>query len=51
MSAIYEAIGRLVVGFVRHRYRRELRMAGGVAVGAALLGVAAYAATRAPGDE
>jgi hypothetical protein len=38
MSAIYEAIGRLVVWFVRVRFRRQLRIAAGAAIVALLLG-------------
>ena len=45
-SAIYEAIGRLVVEFVRRRYQRELRVAAGVGVAATALAVGAYIATR-----
>lgn len=47
MSAVYELIGRLVVRFVRVRYRRELRIAAAVGVAATL--AAGYAiATREP---
>ena len=47
MSAIYELIGRIVVGFVRTRYRQQIRAAAVVGVGAAAIGVAgAYAATK-----
>jgi len=46
-SSVYELIGRLVVWFVRTRYRRELRVAAGV--GIAVLAAGAYvAATRRP---
>ena len=46
-STIYEWIGRAVVGFVRQRYGRELRIAALLGVGAATAAaVAAYAATR-----
>jgi hypothetical protein len=38
MSSIYELIGRLVVLFVRTRYRTQLRVAAGAGLGAALLG-------------
>ena len=38
MSAIYEAIGRVVVWFVRVRYRRPIRIALGVALASLLLG-------------
>jgi hypothetical protein len=51
MSVVYEGIGRIVVEFVRRRYRREIRIAGGVAVGVALLAVAAYAASRDSDEE
>jgi len=47
MSRIYELIGRMVVGFVRYRYGRELRVAAGVGLAAAALGaIGVYAATR-----
>jgi predicted SpoU family rRNA methylase len=52
MSRIYELIGRLVVGFVRYRYSRELRVAAGVGLAAAVLGaIGIYAATRDDEDE
>ena len=38
MSAIYELIGRLVVRFVWLRYGRQIRIAGGLGLGALLLG-------------
>jgi hypothetical protein len=38
MSVIYEAIGRAVVKFVRIRFRRQIRIAVGVAILAVLLG-------------
>jgi hypothetical protein len=47
MAAIYELIGRLVVRFVRVRYRRQIRIALGVAVGVVALG-GYLAATREP---
>jgi hypothetical protein len=47
MSLVYEAIGRAVVGFIRWRYGRELRIAAGAgAVGLAALAVGAYLASR-----
>lgn len=47
MSALYEAIGRIVVEFVRRRYRQEIRVAAAASVvGVAALAVAAYVATR-----
>jgi hypothetical protein len=45
-SIIYEAIGRLVVEFVRRRYHRELRVAAAVGVAATALAVGGYIATR-----
>ncbi|HKJ35981.1 MAG TPA: hypothetical protein VKA36_05395 [Solirubrobacterales bacterium] len=36
MNAVYETIGRIVVGFVRLRYRKQLRVAGVLAVAAAI---------------
>ena len=47
MAAIYELIGRLVVRFVRVRYRRQIRIALGVGVAAILAG-GYLAATRQP---
>jgi hypothetical protein len=41
-AAIYELIGRLVVRFVRVRYRRQLRIAAGLGLAAAA--VAGYLA-------
>jgi hypothetical protein len=38
VSQIYELIGRLVVWFVRTRYRTQLRIAAAVSGGVALLG-------------
>jgi hypothetical protein len=46
MSTIYEGIGRLVVGFVWRRYRREIQAAGAVGLGVAALAVAAWLAGR-----
>ena len=45
MSAFYEAIGRIVVTFIRVRYRRQLRLAAGLAVVAAV-GIGAYLSGR-----
>lgn len=46
-ATIYELIGRLVVRFVRVRYRRQLRIAAGL--GIAVTAVAGYLAmTREP---
>ena len=47
MATIYELIGRLVVRFVRVRYRRQIR----IALGIGMPGIAAgayLAATREP---
>lgn len=38
MSIVYEAIGRLVVRIVWLRYGRQIRIAAGVGVAAALVG-------------
>jgi hypothetical protein len=38
LSAIYEAIGRAVIMFVRYRFRTQLRVAAGVGLGALALG-------------
>jgi hypothetical protein len=38
MSAIYEAIGRAVVKFVRIRFRRQIRIAAAVVAASLLLG-------------
>jgi hypothetical protein len=46
-ARIYELIGRFVVWFVRTRYRTQLRIAAGAAIGAVLLG-GYLAATREP---
>jgi hypothetical protein len=47
MSVIYELIGRLVVRFVRVRYRRQIRIALGIGLAGAI--AAGYAAmTREP---
>ncbi|MGH2955533.1 MAG: hypothetical protein ACRDL6_00865 [Solirubrobacterales bacterium] len=51
MSAIYELIGRLVVGLVRWRYQRELRAAAAVGVAATALAIGAYIATRHDDEE
>ena len=42
MSAIYEAVGRAVVMFVRYRFRTQLRVAAGI--GLASLALGAYLA-------
>jgi hypothetical protein len=38
VSSVYELIGRLVVRFAWLRYGRQIRIAGGFALGALLLG-------------
>lgn len=44
---VYELIGRIVVGFVRRRYGRQIRTAAiGGAVLASLAAVGVYLATR-----
>ncbi len=47
MITIYEKIGRLVVWFVRTRYRTQLRIAAGAVLGTVLLG-GYLLATREP---
>lgn len=49
MSSVYEAIGRVVVWFVRMRFKRELRIAAGVGIGAIL--VAGFLAATRSVDE
>jgi hypothetical protein len=48
---IYELIGRTVVGFIRWRYGRELRIAAGAGVALTVLGVGAYLASRGDAPE
>jgi hypothetical protein len=47
---IYELIGRMVVGFIRWRYGREIRIAAAAGLALTALGVGAYLASRS-GDE
>jgi hypothetical protein len=49
VNAIYEAIGRQVVAFVRRRYRTQLRAAA--LVGVAALALGAYLAARPGGED
>lgn len=49
MKTIYAAIGKLVVDFVRRRYRNEIRAAA--VVGIAAIAAGAYLATREEEDE
>ena len=47
MSVLYEIIGRMVVEFVRRRYRQEIRVSAAASVvGVAALAIGAYVATR-----
>jgi hypothetical protein len=48
---IYELIGRMVVGFIRWRYGREIRIAAGAGLVLTALGVGAYLASRGESDE
>jgi hypothetical protein len=48
---IYELIGRMVVGFIRWRYGREIRIAAGAGLALTVLGIGAYLASRSPDDE
>ncbi len=50
-EVIYELIGRMVVGFIRWRYGRELRIAAGTGLALTALGVGAYLASRGGEDE
>jgi hypothetical protein len=43
---IYELIGRMVVGFIRWRYGREIRIAAAAGAGLTALAIGAYLATR-----
>lgn len=49
LSRFYEAIGRLVVAFVRVRYRRQIRIAAGIGVAGLILG--GYLAARRDVEE
>ena len=48
---IYELIGRMVVGFIRWRYGREIRIVAGAGVVLTVLGVGAYLASRSGEEE
>jgi hypothetical protein len=48
---IYELIGRMVVGFIRWRYGREIRIAAGAGLVLTALGIGAYLASRNGGEE
>ena len=48
---IYELIGRMVVGFIRRCYGREIRIAAGAGLVLTALGVGAYLASRGGEDE
>ena len=48
---IYELIGRMVVGFVRWRYGRELRIAAAAGLVLTALGVAGLLASRDSGED
>jgi hypothetical protein len=48
---IYELIGRMVVGFIRWRYGREIRIAAGAGLVLTALGVGAYLASRSESEE
>jgi hypothetical protein len=43
---IYELIGRMVVGFIRWRYGRQIRIAAGAGLVLTALGIGAYLASR-----
>jgi hypothetical protein len=44
MSSLYEAIGRVVVWFVRTRYQRQIRVAMGI--GLAVVAIGGYLALK-----
>jgi hypothetical protein len=48
MAAIYELIGRLVVWFVRTRYRTQLRIAAAASAALALIGGILFARRQPP---
>jgi hypothetical protein len=48
---IYELIGRMVVGFIRWRYGREIRIAAGAGLVLTALGIGAYLASRGADEE
>ena len=48
---IYNLIGRIVVGALKLRYGREIRIAAGAGVALTALGIAAYIATRGEDEE
>jgi hypothetical protein len=50
-SSFYELIGRVVVWFVRWRFGRQLKIAGGAGLVLAALGIGAYLATRGDDEE
>jgi hypothetical protein len=48
---IYNLIGRIVVGALKLRYGREIRIAAGAGLALAALGLGAYVATRGGEEE
>ena len=48
---IYNLIGRIVVGALKLRYGREIRIAAGAGLALAALGLGAYVATRGDDEE
>ena len=46
MSELYELIGRLVVGALKLRYGRQIKIAAGAGAVLAAVGIAAYLASR-----
>jgi len=41
-ASIYELVGRLVVRFIRVRYRKQIRIAAALGIGAICSGVVSY---------
>jgi hypothetical protein len=48
---IYNLIGRIVVGALKLRYGREIRIAAGAGLALAALGLGAYVASRGGEEE
>jgi hypothetical protein len=48
---IYKLIGRIVVGALKLRYGREIRIAAGAGLALAALGLGAYVASRGGEEE
>jgi hypothetical protein len=51
MSAVYELIGRLVVGLVWRSYGRQIQTAAAIGAGVTALAIGAYLATGRDSEE